>query len=351
MNKLIVIIFISIFLNSCSISLMGTYKDTACCAGMGCEILKIKKNNKYEYISWGDLMGVDTVKGYYKRRFNKIILSPIMPFEYTMQKSFVKIDTAKSVDSTLIQIYSLPAILTKINSDLYNVNNKNYLFDIRELNKIDTISEYNYFKINKKDYETDTCGKIKLKLQKNDTIEIFELLNNELSFTYVVNNENIEKLSIFCATNGYNPYYYKEEFKKSSNGFYSINEKFPTHFLSKKNDKYKCFTNRERKIIRDSLFELIVLNIDKKVFIDAIDEEFYIIFNKKGKIKKVIVAPYYGEEISFSDNLYTYKQRKAIKKAGKNFSIPGITKINYNVFIKLVIDYDDETDSLRLNHF
>lgn len=320
---------------------------------MGCQILKLKKGNKYEYISWGDLMGADTVKGVYKRKFNKIILNPVLPFEYTNQKSFVEIDTSKLVDSTLIQIYSLPAILTKINTDLYNINNKNYLFPVRKLNEADTVKEYSYFKINEKYYTTDTCGQIKVKLQKSDTIEIFDQLYSKQSFTYIVNNENIEKLSIFHSTNGYNPYYYQKIFKKSSNGLYPIRDKFPTHFLSKDNYKYKCFNNIERKIIGDSLFGIIEKNIDRKVFIDATYNDFYVIFNKRGKIKKIIVRPpfLYDKLISFIDNILTFKQRNAIKKASRKYKIPGIKKINSSLYIRIVISYDDKKDSLKISRF
>jgi len=319
--------------------------------GMGCQIINFKENNNYEYISWGGLVGVDTVKGRYNRNFNTITLNPILPFEYNSQKSFVKGKTGVNNDTTLIQFYSLPAILSKINLNSYNIKNNKYYKG--KLNKIDTVKEFAYFRINQNFYLSDSLGMIKAKLQKNDTIEVFQLLSTNSRFRYVVKEADIDTLNIYYATEGDNPCYYQKKFKLKNKGLFSFEDMFATEFLVKLSGNYKCFSYKERKAIRDSLFILISQNIDKKVFIDSYYDDFYIVFNKNGKVKKVLLNQFEDESIfnKFEDNASSFKIRRAIKKTINDYKIPFISKINYDYRTRLVVHYDCDTEKLELNYF
>ncbi|MCD4797000.1 MAG: hypothetical protein K8R49_07535 [Candidatus Cloacimonetes bacterium] len=351
MNKYFTIILLLFSVSSCSKKLIGTYEHTACCMGMGCQIINLKENNRFENISWGDLMGIDTIKGIYKRDFNILVLDPILPYEYKKQTGFVRQQTSQKKGLTVVQFYSLPAILTKINDDIYDTK-KYGLLERKKFQK-DTLKEFTQFRINNKSYYSDTTGLITLKLNKNDTISICEILTDcKKQFSYIVKDDSLNKLDIYYPIKGFNPYYYQEVYKIKKGGLFPITDKFVTEFIVKKTDRYKCINYKERKIIRDSLFIEIQNNINRKIFAEGLYEEFYMVFNKEGRIKKVILGPEeYYSDYKITDRALSFKIRSKIKKSLKNYKIPYFDKINYNLMFRLVVDYNADNDSLILNYF
>jgi hypothetical protein len=350
MNKNIVLILFILFISSCSKKLIGTYEYTGNCLGWGSEIIHLKENNEFEYISWGDLVGPDTIKGYYKKRINTLTLEPILPYEYKSQMGFVISENTDYNDSTFIQFYSLPPILIKVNSDIYYTQKYNQ--DLRFDNTSDTLKEYTPFTVNSKFYYTDTTGSITLKLNKNDTISVCNFLTNcEPLYTYTIENDNIGKMLVYYPRRGFNPYFYTDVYNFKKGRIYQDNYRFTTESIVKKTDLYKCIDYKKRRIIRDSVYMLIKKNIDRNLLKDGLYEEFYLTFNKKGRIRKVELGPdeYYCDFV-INDKLLSHKIRSNLKKSIKSYKIPYFKKINYNLKFKLVVDYDETIDDLKLDN-
>ncbi len=355
MNKYILYIIFLFIISSCSNKLIGKYEYTGNCLGWGFEKFQLKEHNKFEYISCGEMVEPDTIKGYFEKKFKTLILKPILPYEYKLQKGFViSSNNSKYTDSTLIQFYSLPTILTKINNYLYNTNKDS--LELQSFNRKDTVKEYTSFRINSKYYYTDSVGLITVKLSKNDTISVCQFLTDcEKLFSYIVKSDSIKKLDIYHPIKGFNPYYYTKVYKIKRGKFYQESDRFITESIVKKTNKYKCIDYKERRNIRDSIFKLIEKNINRKVIIDGCCDfdDFYIVFNKKGTVKKVILNTEnnFNSYYNFLFNIYSYKIRKEIKKSINEYKIPYFDKINYNFMVRLVIEYDDNTDTLNLNDF
>ena len=351
MKNFTLFILLIILLSSCSKKLVGTYEYTGNCLGWGAQIIHLKNNNEFEHISWGDLIGPDTIKGYFKKKINSLTLEPILPYEYEFQKGFVITENLEYHDSTIIQFFSLPLILTKINDDLYYT--KKDSLELHVWNNNDTLKEYTPFNINSKYHDTDTTGSIKLKLYQSDTISVCDFMTNcNPLFTYIVDSDSIDKLQIYYPKKGFNPYYYTKIFKYKRGRLYQETYRFISESIVKKTDLYKCIDYKKRKIIRDSLYLLIKNNIDRNIFEDGLYEEFYMVFNKKGKIKRIKLGPdeYYSDFV-ISDMLLSHKIRSKLKKSIKNYKIPYFKKINYNMKFRLVVDYDEKTNDLKLtNH-
>jgi hypothetical protein len=350
MTKFTIVIATLFITCSCSKKIVGTYEHTACCMGMGCQIIHLREDNRYEYISWGDIVGVDTVKGYYKISHKSLTLNPILPFEYEKQTGFVKEMKSKPVDSVTIGFYALPAVLKKVNNDIYRKNE--YSTFTKYLNKKDTLRAFTEFKINEKNYLSDTSGTSKVVLKINDTITVYEPFSDKQPlFSYIISDIGIESMDIYYPTNGYNPYYYRKEYTIKKDRLLPVDEGFVTDCMVKKTDNYRCIDYTERKIIRDSVFSLIQRNINRKTLLDGYYDDFYIVFNYNGKVKKVIIHPELLGDIYLLDNISSFKLRSSIKKSIKGYKIPLFDKINYNLMIRLVIDYDEDSDNLELIYF
>lgn len=116
---------------------------------------------------------------------------------------------------------------------------------------------------------------------------------------------------------------------------------------------YKEHQTKEiTKLALDTIFQTIKTKLDWKGIENSnylCDDEYFLTFNKRGKIKKVKFAPV-GDGKKLEDwwyNVAEWKCRRNIKKALKNLDL-GYLNPDVKVKINIEIFYDDEKKELEL---
>ena len=115
-------------------------------------------------------------------------------------------------------------------------------------------------------------------------------------------------------------------------------------------NKCKCLTSNDIIAIRDTLFKLIKINIDKSVFKEEIYvPDFIVTFKTNGKAKNIKITP--SGQGWFYDWSFNFEERKIlhkIKKAIKGYKIQNINDYGREINIKMEVNYNDKSDSLEL---
>jgi len=350
MIRLYLILIISFSLLSCSNQIVGYYEHNICCYGPNCFKLRLNENKTFEYEYHQDILGSGFIYGNYNIKFNKVILNPILPYEYHLQSPFIEYDTVSNINSTRIKFYELSPVYTKVRKDLYKeLELENY-----ELEKFDTtfINDC-IFMVNGKLHVTDSTGISYTKISRNDIIEINSFFSNEPIFRYIVESDNIKELRIYYNSTISNPQIFDwivKEYKIKKDGLHPLSFEPEMVFLGDYSyfNRDKCLATETFSNIRDSIFYYISNNIDWKIAGEELCDDGYLIyFNRFGKIRKVVYEPL-GDS-KFEDFAYNFIERKCRRKIKKSLKKIRFDRkeFGYNyrkpIFIELFYDNDSNT--------